>query len=465
MYVKCAIHGFGMTLMISLDAALPYSMKAAAFNGLLSSNLLSLPSPPFNCPTANCTWNPFSTLAIGVECKNITNRVSLNCTTPSAADPGAEFCNLISLEDATLQKLLNKSDPNVAFYIEAGLDTSYLSELESFANMTGFLSMVQWVRAPGRGTPIRNQTMATTLNQTASFEAGRCGLYFSVQQLQAQVNNGVYSEEVLQEYTRSEQMPTIPTWTLNATGVYNMDPNATGTKFYFQDVYQYNTSNTLVYKPTFGQTIHTSENTFNVTFNIFAMLQSLISTSSFLNGIVGVGYSSGALGSGTDGTSINENVLLLYEADNITRAVQNLAYYMTTEIRGVDSEFLQQKQGNVSIVAANQAIMGTSWIQKQFVVVQWTWLVLPALLLISANCLFVATCLKTKNSRIGLWQSSPLTLFFHGKLRGNLQDFEPSELNTAGKMGKAAAGFHAQVMKDSHGTIEVYRKVETDAGD
>jgi hypothetical protein len=41
---------------VLVDQTLPYGMRASIYNGLLSSNLITLPTPPFNCPTGNCTW-------------------------------------------------------------------------------------------------------------------------------------------------------------------------------------------------------------------------------------------------------------------------------------------------------------------------------------------------------------------------------------------------------------------------
>jgi hypothetical protein len=73
--------------------------------------------------------------------------------------------------------------------------------------MAGFLAMTQSVKAHGHYI-IPNTT----------FETGRLFFYFSVIEVQAQVNNGVYLEEILQEYTRSENPPTTPTYTLNITG-------------------------------------------------------------------------------------------------------------------------------------------------------------------------------------------------------------------------------------------------------
>jgi hypothetical protein len=63
-----------------------------------------------------------------------------------------------------------------------------------------------------------------------------------------------------------------------------------------------------------------------------------------------------------------------YQANNLTRVMLNRAQYMTTEIRAIDRNTLQQTQQNPSLVAPQQTITGTVLVQKQFVIVEWAWL-------------------------------------------------------------------------------------------
>lgn len=115
----------GVSSNITADGALPYDMKVATYNGLLSSNLISLPVPPVNCPTGNCTWDPFGTLAVSSDCVNITDHVSLNCT--SSEGPGYQFITT----DESLQPLINGSTSSGTFYLESGLAQSFLPGFQS----------------------------------------------------------------------------------------------------------------------------------------------------------------------------------------------------------------------------------------------------------------------------------------------------------------------------------------------
>jgi hypothetical protein len=413
-------------------------MKVAAYNGILSSNLIKIPTPPFSCTSGNCTWDPFSTLAISTQCINLTDHVSLNCSMTS------QNCNFVAINDSVLTQMLNGSTSDDGFIIKAGPGTSSVDVLKSYANMTSYLSSVQWVKALG----MKNSgvTLYEGINANTSFEAGRCSFYFSVIEVQAQVVNGVYSEQVLREYTDIQYRSAKPYDTVN------------GTEFFFMDPYAYDFSQTLVFKAPFAEASPNKNNTFTLSFEYFEQLGSLLWFSSFLNGKVYVGITSGEEGSAVGG-AIDDDVLLLYQADNVTRAMYNLAQYMTTEVRAYSSTPLGEAENNATAIDAQQAIIGTVWTQKQFVTVEWAWLTLPAILLILTLLFFIGMCLKTRAAHVGLWASSPLALFFHGKVSEEMNTLRLNELDTAERMKAGAASIWAQINDNVHGGIEVYRYV------
>lgn len=360
-------------------------------------------------------------------------------------DKGLQSCNFMAPNDQSLQSLLNGSTIWDTFRIESGLGSSFLPVLEPYANMTGFLAMVQWVKGLGP-YQIGNETVIRGfIIPNTNFEAGRCVFYFSVMEVQAQVNNGNYSEEILQKYTRAEN-PCIP-----STGP---NYNYMGTIFCFVDPFDYEDIPTLVYKPPFAKTPPNRNDTFIVPWNIFDMIISQIVDSGMLQGGVSTGSSSGALGT-------NDILLMLYEASSVTRALQNMAHYMTTEIRAIDSNISQRQQSNASLVAPQQAIIGEVWVQKTFVNVEWAWLAFPIVLLILSILFLVVASLKTRIKRVGLWNLSPLTLFFHGQLSSECPELDVDSLNTADAMMNAATDLRARIIKDSRGAIEVYSSGKT----
>lgn len=176
------------------------------------------------------------------------------------------------------------------------------------------------------------------------------------------------------------------------------------------------------------------------------MLSSQLVDPNFLQGSIDQGYSNGL--SGPDITT------LVYKAPNITSAMYSMAAYMTTSLRKN-----QDGVQNASLIAPAQAIEGVVLAQKQFVVVQWVWLTLPIILLVLAILFLIAAFIETRRSHVGLWQSSPLTLFFHAQLqpRGEMEQFEwnVESLNTEGAMEKAAESLRAKIPKNARATIEV----------
>ncbi|KAK0615498.1 hypothetical protein DIS24_g11758 [Lasiodiplodia hormozganensis] len=52
-----------------------FAIQAAVFYGLTHSVEDSLRDAPFQCPTGNCTWDPFESLAVCSRCNNLSNMV------------------------------------------------------------------------------------------------------------------------------------------------------------------------------------------------------------------------------------------------------------------------------------------------------------------------------------------------------------------------------------------------------
>lgn len=88
----------------------------------------------------------------------------------------------------------------------------------------------------------------------------------------------------------------------------------------------------------------------------------------------------------------------------------------------------------------------------------------PIALLVLAVILLTATFVETSRKRVGLWQSSPLTLFFHARVSdeaafGNFgKEGERGGLDTVGAMQDATMGIYAKVTGGMGRRIEVFRK-------
>ncbi|KAK9415826.1 hypothetical protein SUNI508_10126 [Seiridium unicorne] len=363
------------------DVITPHDMEAAIRIGIMSSNLLSLPDPPFNCPTGNCTWDPFSTLAIGTKCLDITDSVSLNC---SATD--IDGCIFAAPNDPLLSAMLEKENSSsIAMVVKTGLADDLITMPEPlFQNLTVLLAMVQWIKAS---------------------------------------NTAVYVE---------------PASTLEA--------------FRSSDV---------VFTPPFAKSPPNRNTTFVLPSRAFWSLSSELWHPALLNGDVGISGSNGPI-------SDSDLVLSLYKADNITRAMYTMTKSMTVAIRANRTNILQERENNSQLIAPEEAVNGTVWVQQQFVSVRWGWVAFPAVLIILATIFLVATIMSTRAKHIGFWKTSPLTLLFHMRLPDDEGDFTKpagwTELENPEVMRKAAADLWGQIPKDDRREIHVYRKAGQPGG-
>lgn len=80
-----------LTCLFFLGEALPYNMQTAINNGLVSSSISSRPEPPFSCPSGNCTWDPFGTLAISVGCVDTSSAFRIKCSNFKEGDGLFEY--------------------------------------------------------------------------------------------------------------------------------------------------------------------------------------------------------------------------------------------------------------------------------------------------------------------------------------------------------------------------------------
>lgn len=94
---------------------MPYKVRSAMYAGVLSSSATPLPFPPYSCPSGNCTWDPFWTLGVGVQCADITPQLKLQCknyaTSADAAFFSAEACSFVTTNgaDACTQSLVDEA--------------------------------------------------------------------------------------------------------------------------------------------------------------------------------------------------------------------------------------------------------------------------------------------------------------------------------------------------------------------
>lgn len=416
--------------------SLPYNMKAAMLNGLLSSNLVRTPDPLFNCPTGNCTWAPFSSLAVHANCVDMSSEVRLNCSNQNFfKNSSIETCNFFAVSETPLDTsgLLSNADMQTFMVLQGSFPDESFASLVPYANYTAVLSLVQWVKGLGNfglaySGDVTNRSVQASdyyIKRDLQYEAMRCAFYFSVDEIVAEVVSGAYSEQIQQTYVGQPQPGALPSGSSNGTNFYfRTDSNWTDATF----------------RPPFSSardiTFTVSADALLDIVNVFGM------DSSFLTGTINT-ESNAFLGSTV--------TTMLWQSSNVTEAMLNMASYMTTALRSNDSLLLQAEQKNATVIAPGQTIIGTAYVQQQYVSVRYRWLLLPLIMLFLATVLLAITITITIRTGVGVWKSSPLALFFHAR---GLEELPPSgshkrsDMRTVKGMQEAASKFNVRVRDD-----------------
>jgi hypothetical protein len=401
------------------------------FNAMFTSNLMSLPDPLFSCPTANCTWDPFGTLGVGTVCTNISSEVTLEFDAHIPDSP--DGYKLVASDASSLTHLLNNTSSQTFMRLRSSSPQASSSFLAPFASYSGILAVVEWVKVLGRFSNAA-YGVGAHITQNSTFEAHRCVFYLAVHELEEIVVNGTYKLLRHRQFVEATNAIALPSHQGNGTTMYFREPYRDGPPLEYKPDLQKNASN-------HGKSFTMSQETFDIISSQFTM------DPSFLSGEVDVSPNSSLSGPTT--------VFTLFQADNVTRAMHNLADYMTKSFRANNSLLLQAKNKDASLIAADQIISGKAWSPEQVVHVQWRWLALPIIVLQLAAAFLCIVIWTSAAHGVGAWKDSPLTLFFHVAAGDRDANDGTLSLDTADAMRKAASTLKARIAKSDKGTIKI----------
>lgn len=162
-------------------------MKAAVLAGLFDDN--PHPSPPFACPTGNCTWPVVSTLAVCSSCVSMTDFMERDCSSNkgNSSDCGWSLPN---------GARLNSSN-------------SVFSMTPTIPSTNGDMSYSTIIKLNFMGTEAQNKATTSLLAGTGIVQpwAEQCTLQYCVQDIQTDVRNGLLEQNVLATYYNTSVMP------------------------------------------------------------------------------------------------------------------------------------------------------------------------------------------------------------------------------------------------------------------
>ncbi|ETI20607.1 hypothetical protein G647_08645 [Cladophialophora carrionii CBS 160.54] len=317
----------------------PLTMKAAAYSGLFDPGAAATrASTTAQCSTGNCTFSEYTSLAVCSRCVNVTRLVARNgCSGSGSSTQCRSYTlpNQLLLDgDGGLINTTANTMPNQVVVENLGASLINLSIILSQANFS------------------------TTPDDIRAYD---CSIYFCLQKYQTSFQNGVFKENVSDEYISD-----VPRE--NSTVGYNIAappafvaPNEQ-TNFAVSD-FSYQAVGSYLRKLLVG--------------DAFAILAEASYSSDAMDAL----YNS--LSSDGSGTSI----------------IDALARSMTAEIR--------------SSPGANIAwALGASTQDSTYIHVRWAWLALPLALQALALLLLGMTMISSFRSRTPIWKSSLLAALF-----------------------------------------------------
>lgn len=375
------------------------------------------PDIPLSCPTSNCSWPEYETLAVCSECTTIdvSELLTFAClnttidwtatyigeisdgTTPNGTACGY-FINATSTTPTLMsgyifnessvgsefgEALLVRTMPLTKFLTK---DQLYGTGSIKFRNIRNPLMDALVVSATGGPDSVyRNEAPAVH----------ECVLSWCIQTLKSSYQGGEYSEDVLAVYKNSTAGPSP--W--ESFEIPDEEGGGIET-FYIQNVSitppaaSLGRSNATMFNETYGVDNITAYNVINIFDDFFPSYYTAASTSDtpmlrYKN------YGSGA--------STRELKSSPWQAPNdIGLHVRRLAVAMTNVIR--------------SDVDSNNMLHGTAYKMETYVEVRWQWLTLPLGVLFVSLIFLAATIMKSalERDRVGVWKTSAYATLLYG---------------------------------------------------
>ncbi|KAI8710873.1 hypothetical protein NCS52_01530100 [Fusarium sp. LHS14.1] len=189
--------------IISGVYSVPLSLKGNTYNALLFSGRDEVVNPQVVCPTGNCTWDPFSTIAFQARCTNISSLIRNSCS--NSNNTRATSCR-ITIQGSPL---------NVTWYWLGDspgvlLASRSLRPKDSVAHQEANITNSSTISNVFQGLwPNIDQVLLESGGAIGSanttFSATECALLPAVQRIRASVDQGVYKEEIVDVWTEVKE--------------------------------------------------------------------------------------------------------------------------------------------------------------------------------------------------------------------------------------------------------------------
>ncbi|KAI0196220.1 hypothetical protein EV127DRAFT_331245 [Xylaria flabelliformis] len=392
-----------------------------AFADLLAA---SKQTPSFSCPTANCTWAPFTSLAVCGACKDVSSHIKYR-----AWNESSDYDSWIMVEKSLqypYRGISNSRSTNGTHSISIVASTlSDAHQTISFRNLSTMIASVGVVRAS------HAYRQGKMLWDKAPVTATECALYFCVKASEIVVRKGVLSET------------TVASWANRDFKSYQSNRyNSVAPDTYFEGdpspIFVDTRRDDLVLSiPSKGVRLLRLPKNVTTRFNLTQ--NAVLSTVTWINNFL-PGYE--------------------FAGNNI--------YYGTTG-QGPIAKCLNQSNNNLSHVFDQAATGLTHWMRdvseltesgtvEEWVVhinVQWAYISLPLLAVLLGSAFCLKLILETRALRLEAWKTdtiATLTFSVDVETRAQLQ-----QAHHAGNLAKTARTMKVR-LEDTGGTFELRAK-------
>jgi hypothetical protein len=439
----------------SLLPEVQLSISSAVMSGLLAPNGLNL-SPQYECSTGNCTYpGIYHTFGYCSACRDVSESLQIvttcyNSESVRVIDTPSSPTELPSSSVCASQETNSSWQYNITTRIPKGISLNYSSSTyqpslfrmavtgaDSDDGASGSMPyQVQIIRAKtsfnkekenpftlkpveGCSDPATNSTWACR-----GYGAAKCTFQPCVRTYNATVDAGVLKETLL------DSSDPLIDWGLGLSSEYRsgsgslmralLDVNCTTAEERQRlrdDGYKIDESvRWLPYNITFNVTQATTPDVpfpqsmlehrcLYLVNNEFArsLWEFLSDKDSIFTGIVG-GFRFGSIFTMAQGPLSLQTIYNFSHVDfqSIDRTFQNVADSLTAYSR-------QNGQVNHSVPVAGEVLHYATCLS-----VQWSWIALPASLILCTLIIFITTFIVNAKLRLPVWKSSPLALLFHG---------------------------------------------------
>ena len=379
--------------MRTSDYAYPVeqSMKAAIYDGIFYHNTsVTGAAVSANCPTGNCTFPEYASMAICSQCRDVTSSIKdvyvpvdhmevwdnvlhnsvMQATLPNGLTMHKPYLRNVTSIVSTLKYIYNYMNTST----NESLNEKTSTDFWNLVNLTFLVANVDIQSLEGIDYDLMYR-------KTIAFD---CDFYFCVQKYASEVSNGVFSEHILANFTGNETS-------------YRRHRGGWGKDWIVQVPQEHLPS--------------VSNLTFSVDYRSADAL--LFYLNNLLKGNGSTDWDNGSLGFSSD---VMEAIFLKGPA-NVPQTMANVATAMTNNLR--------MKSGTVAI--------GTAIALETYIYVRWLWLLLPLIMVSLATVLLALTVWQSRRWDIPNWRSSALAAMMHGVQEGEVGALNMRALVLLGK--------------------------------